>query len=551
MKRALLVLLTLSTTVMTLAQNNEKSEDTTSRKQWNAAFQLQTDIHASTRKGATSPTANTYLTGAVANAALEIGGRYEHLTRPLPGHEAERGHGLAHLYLKLRPFEWAELTLGDFYEQLGSGLVLRAYEDRDLGIDNALRGARLLVRPLNGLTLKALGGQQRRHFDRAGRIFSQERGRLGAADAEYLHTKGEHQWMLGASALVNRDDETPIYQLFPDQTYKRFRQPRHYGVFAGRFAYTGARTAVYFEHAYRTNHPNAINHYTQRSGQAQMLTLSYAHSGKSILLGLRRSDNFDNHTLRSQTDNDLRLNHLLPFTPQHAHTLAALYPYPSQPQSEWAYQAEGRYQWKRGTALGGRHGTKLKVAAAYAASLRGTPYSQQPFASQGTAPKYFGHGEKLYHDFTVEVSKKISNHYAFVAQYSHQSYNQTAIEGHASHGNPIRSHIFAYEGKHRLAKKWTLRTEAQYLATQQADGDWLFGLAEISVAPRLLFAVSDLWNAGRTKRHYPMLSVAATHGNHRLQLSYGKTREGINCSGGVCRLMPATEGWTMSYLLNF
>lgn len=551
MKNTLLAILTLCAAQSVAAQTDNTSACDNPWRQWNAAFQLQTDIHASTRKGVTSPTANSYLTGTISNQYLELGARYEHITRPLPGHEAERGQGLANLYLKIRPARWAEITLGDFYEQLGSGLALRSYEDRDLGIDNALRGARLVLRPLDGLTLKALGGQQRLHFDRGSRVFSENRGYVGAADAEYLFSKGQNQWMVGASAVMNKDDETPIYSLFPNQSYMRFRQPEQYGVFAGRVSYTGPRTTVYFEHAQRTNNPNAVNNYTQRSGQAQMLTVSYAHSGKSILLGVRRSDNFDNHSYRSQIDNDLRLNHLLPFTPQQTYTLAALYPYATQAQSEWAYQAEGRYQWKRGTALGGRYGTKLKVAAAYVANLDGQLYSQQPFASVGKAPKFFGHGDKLFHDVTVEVSKKISNSYSFVAQYSNQSYNQMAIEGHADQGNPIKSHIFVYDGKHRLSKKVTLRTEAQYLTSKQADGDWLYGLAEVSVAPHLLFSIADQWNVGRTDKHYPMVSVAGTYGSQRLQLSYGKTREGINCSGGVCRLMPATEGWNLSYQINF
>jgi hypothetical protein len=74
---------------------------------------------------------------------------------------------------------------------------------------------------------------------------------------------------------------------------------------------------------------------------------------------------------------------------------------------------------------------------------------------------------------------------------------------------------------------------------------------ECSVLPRFIFSVSDQWNAGVTDKHYYMVSAAGMFGNHRLQLSYGRTRRGINCSGGVCRMMPATEGVYLSYNLNF
>ena len=58
-----------------------------------------------------------------------------------------------------------DVTIGNFYEQFGSGLVLRAYEERQLGIDNALDGFRLVLRPLEGVTIKGLVGKQRFDFD--------------------------------------------------------------------------------------------------------------------------------------------------------------------------------------------------------------------------------------------------------------------------------------------------------------------------------------------------------------------------------------------------
>lgn len=528
--------------------------DTTHRKggewtKWDAAISLQTEAHHSTRKDALRNTANTYVVGTVQNKYVEIGGRYEHLTQPLPGHEAERGHGLAHLYAKVRRSGWGEITLGDFYEQLGSGIAFRAYEDRALGIDNAVRGGRIVIMPFRGLTLKGLAGQQRLHFDRNGKIFQSQRGYVGATDAEYRFEMSGQQFSLGATMVGWHEEQTPIKR-FENGVLKRFRQPENHGIWAARLGYTGGKADVYFEHATKTANPNAANFYTLRSGQVQMLTFSYADRGWGVMLGARRSDNFDNHSLRTETGNDLRINHLPPFAPEQSYTLAALHPYATQPQSEWAWQAEGRYLLKRGTALGGRYGTRLKVSAAYVNALDRATTSQEAY-THGRRPSYFGHGEKLFHDFTFEVSKKISASYSFTALYSHQDYNQRAIEGHADNGNHVKSHIFVYDGKHRLNKKITLRTELQYLHSKQADGNWLYGMAELSVAPYLVFSVSDQWNSSRSNRHYPMLSVAGTYKAHRLQLGVGKTREGINCSGGVCRLMPATEGAYLSYTLNF
>ena len=51
--------------------------------------------------------------------------------------------------------------------------------------------------------------------------------------------------------------------------------------------------------------------------------------------------------------------------------------------------------------------------------------------------------------------------------------------------------------------------------------------------------------------HYYSLSAAFSAGSHRVQATYGKTRAGFNCSGGVCRYVPAGKGFTLSYNYNF
>ena len=140
--------------------------------------------------------------------------------------------------------------------------------------------------------------------------------------------------------------------------------------------------------------------------------------------------------------------------------------------------------------------------------------------------------------------------------YMHQRYNKTIVEGH---GGTINSHIAIAEGKYTLNKKLTLRGEAQYLHTKQDQGDWWYGLLELSVLPHFMFTVSDMFNAkvpntdetATSKQHFYMVSGCYTHGAHRLQLSYGKTRAGYNCTGGVCRYVPASKGLQVSYNFNF
>ena len=85
---------------------------------------------------------------------FSAGMRYESYLDPILGYPGRfRGSGIGYRYANYAK-ENFEVTIGNFYEQFGSGLVLRAYEERQLGIDNALDGFRLILRPVQGMTLK-------------------------------------------------------------------------------------------------------------------------------------------------------------------------------------------------------------------------------------------------------------------------------------------------------------------------------------------------------------------------------------------------------------
>ena len=96
---------------------------------------------------------------------VDAGARLELLNKPLPGFEKEfAGAGIPNFYVKGK-FKNNTLTVGNFYDQFGSGLIFRTYEERSLGIDNSLRGARLFLQPYSGIRFKLLGGVQRVYFN--------------------------------------------------------------------------------------------------------------------------------------------------------------------------------------------------------------------------------------------------------------------------------------------------------------------------------------------------------------------------------------------------
>ncbi len=518
---------------------------------------IQSDMHISSEDNPASRwSGNTYITGALRNDYLEVGARFEEMSRPFPGHEIEKGWGVPHLYMRAR-YEGHELTLGDIYEQFGSGQLLRLYEDRPLGIDNALRGVRLSTSPITGVRLKALAGQQRLHFDRGNAVFASHRGYLWGSDLELSLTDWLRMGQFAdaltvGGSFVSRHEKASDIVTPRDGQYYRLAQPEHVGAWSGRLQWQRGGLDVYAEYGYKYDDPSAVNGYTYGHGSVAMATVSYTEGKFTALLGARRSENFDFRSARGEQALDLRVNHLIPFTHQQTYALAALYPYATQAMGEWALQGEMRYTLARGSALGGRYGTQLRLGASYIRGLHAFgDGSDTGIGTDGVRTSFWGMGQKYFHDYSLEISRKFSSSYSASLTYINQYYDQLVIEGHADNGNVVHANIFIYEGKHRLNRKLSLRTEVQYLTTPQAEGDWLYALGELSILPHFIISLSDQYNVGTTGKHYYMASVAAAFGAHRIQLGFGKTRRGINCSGGVCRMMPATEGLNLSYNVNF
>ena len=95
---------------------------------------------------------------------FNAGVRYESYLNPIEGYPTSfRGSGLGYRYVNWKNKD-LDVTVGNFYEQFGSGLILRAYEERNLGIDNALDGIKIKYTPYKGIYLKAFTGKQRYLF---------------------------------------------------------------------------------------------------------------------------------------------------------------------------------------------------------------------------------------------------------------------------------------------------------------------------------------------------------------------------------------------------
>ena len=495
---------------------------------------------------------NTYFDLMLQSKYIDAGTRFEFLEYPLPGFEKDfEGWGVPNLWLKGKLGK-VELTAGSFYEQFGSGFILRTYEERSLGIDNSLFGGRVVVKPVKGVTLKALSGVQRRYWNWNESLISGADAEVGIEEFIPSLKKSGTNVMLGGS-WVNKYEKTDE-KIYVSPVY-RLRIPKFVNAWDVRLNFSRGPWSVLGEYAQKSDDPSYANDYIYKKGSAAMISGSYSGNGLSVLLQAKRSEN-----MSFKSTNDVSkaigissaINHLPAFSQDQTYALAALYPYATQlADGEWAYQAELGYNFKKKTPLGGRYGMNVKANLSYVRAIDRQFYEGDDLVAKtnGYTSKFFKWGDHTYYrSFDLTLTRKLSKAFKLNLMYVNQQYNQLVVEGH---GGTVHTNIYIADGKYQFSPKVTLRGELQYLTTKQDQGDWAYGLLELSLAPHWMFTVSDMWNCGETNLHYYQGLVTYNVGQHRIQAGYGRTRAGYNCSGGVCRYVPASRGFTLSYNYNF
>jgi hypothetical protein len=498
---------------------------------------------------------NGYASAGLFSKYVDAGLRLEYMDYPLPGFEPDfKGWGLGNIFVKLK-LGGVELTAGDFYEQFGSGFILRTYEERSLGVDNSIRGGRLRLDCIPGAHVTLLGGVQRRYWSwsTSSRIYG---ANLDLDMQQYIKPLADRNvtWSLGGSWVLR--NEHPEDKIVPG-TNLRLIRPNNTSAFDARTQVNVNGLDVLLEGAWKSADPSADNNYTYSRGSAYMLSASYSQPGWSAQVQAKRSENMAFRSQSGITGTSAFINNMPAFAYQHTYALAAMYPYATQAApGEWALQGNFAYTFKKRTALGGRYGTKFRLNVSWIHGLDrdGEEWAvgshPELWGTDGQKSHFWGWGPLYYSDINLQMDKKITSRLQVNAMYMYQRYNQTVVEGH---GGMVNSNIAVGEVKYKFDQRFTLRGEVQYLQTKQDKGDWLYGLLELSVLPHIMVSVSDQWNLGNDeeKLHYYMVAVTGNYRSNRLMLSYGRTRAGYNCSGGVCRYVPATRGLSISYNYNF
>lgn len=501
---------------------------------------------------------NTYADVGLVSKYVDAGLRFEFAKWPLPQFQDIKGYagwGVPNIYVKGK-WKGLELTAGDFYDQFGSGFILRTYEDRALGIDNSIRGGRLKINSVKGLRLTFLGGLQRNYWkwNRHTQVYG---GNAEVFMQDYfpaLANKGAN-WMIGGSYVLLHEQDNEL--ILPGTDYA-LNFPKLVNALDIRSQFSKGAFNVTGEFAWKGQDPELCNDYTYRPGTAYMLSGSYSKTGMSAMVQVKRTENMGFHSDRSYKGTETMLNQLPPFSYQHTYALATLYPYSTQDaKGEWAFQGAFAYTFKRKTPLGGKYGTKINANISFIKSLHyeGDPkneYNGTVWGTDGPSTSFFGMGETNYFDFNVMIEKRLTKDFQLTFMYMNQIYNPRVQMTTADYGDKdVKSNIFVLDGKYKISKKFNVRAELQYLTTRQDQKDWAYGLVEFTYVPWVTLSVSDKWNCGGNDGHFYMVGMTGNYKSNRLQVSYGKTRAGFDCSGGVCRWVPQTKGVKIDYNYYF
>lgn len=485
------------------------------------------------------------------NGNFSAGLRYEAYLNPMLGFNSQyTGQGIANYFVSYKTQSFA-VTAGHFYEQFGNGMTLRAYEDRFLGLDNAIRGINIMYRPWNGVTIKGLVGQQRYYWDTRGLVRGLD-AEVSLNDIVKPWAEAKTRLTLGGSFVSKYEgDET----ILSDVSGYKLNLPHNVGAASVRMDLARGGFGLQAEYARKGQDPSIMNNYIYKNGEALWMSASYSQKGLSANIQAKRVDNMGFKSVRSVSGEMLYINYTPSITKQHTYAFLSMYPYATQSTGEMGLQGDFMYKFKKETLLGGKYGTDIHLNASLITGLDTTVIGGK--GTDGYTSTFFGTGDTYYGDISLEVAKKLSSKVKLTATYGYMIFNPI-VEGHE--GDIHHNHILVADLTWKLNRKNVLRFEAEWMGSDskydaavddKRAGDWIMGLVEYNFTSAWFVSLSDQYAYKDGIGNYYNISVGYTKGATRLQLGYGKQREGIICIGGVCRQVPASNGLTFSLTTSF
>ncbi len=484
--------------------------------------------------------ADAWLNLSYSISGYELGVRFDlfNNSQLLNPNDSYTDQGLGRWYIKKR-IQKLHISAGYLYDQIGSGVIFRAYEERPLLIDNALFGVRLVYDINEDWQVKAFTGKQKRLFETYDSVLkglSLDGYVTGGEDANWNIVPGfgivgktlsEGQMDALANNLSSYTPEDFInevpYNSYAFTVYNTLNIGNFSWYVEGAYKTEEVIFDLFAERTLWTGETN-IGKYVLSPGSLIYSSLSYAGSDFGILFDYKRTDKFNFRADPFVTLNRGMINFLPPMNRLNTYRLTARYNPATQELGEQAVQVDLRYSPKKNLSF--------LVNFSNITDLN---------------------GKQLYREYFTEVTLKKPRKWTLVGGIQRQEYNQEIFEGKS--GVPIVYTFTPYvDYLYKIDRKKSFRVEMQYMDTDEDFGSWLFALVEFGIAPHWIFEISDMYNVDPTKTgklHYPTAGVVYTTGSNRFAIRYVKQVEGVVCSGGICRLEPAFSGVRLNVSSNF
>lgn len=474
-----------------------------------------------------------------------------------------------------------DITAGYFYEQFGNGLLLRSFEERQLGLNTALRGGRIKYTPTNYMNFTAIYGQQRVGFDVSdSNVFGFDTN-FDIKEAFKINKLSSLN--LGLSYVGKQEDfEAPIDEFDPTNTFDTTDFPEMINSYSARLDVDFGKFYFKTEYALKGEDVafippalpgNGVIEGKYFDGNALLFSAGYTQKGLGVISTFRRLKNMRFTAERDASDiNSLEfqyqmqnMNYLPTLTKQQDYTLANIYIYNAQPGlflQNFAGQAgeignttDVFYKFKRGTFLGGKYGTKLSVNFSYWALLD-AEFNQTESSYKAEFLKF---GNRVNRDINFEIRKKLSSKWSSIFTYINTIIDKgIALGGNVGTDGDIHAQIAVADVTRKLSNGKSIRVEAQHLWTDKDRKNWVGGTLEFVANRNLAFYVNDIYDYGNDnefstekKAHYYNIGGSFTKGATRVALNYGRQRGGLLCVGGVCRFVPENTGLTLNLTTAF
>ena len=547
MKQINLLIFILFTTILTAQENTYISGSFESNSQI-----LQDDGGLNFNAPSDNFRSNNYFQLDFQNGKILYGVQFEsYLPSALLGYSDvfSNNSEIVQYYLKYQN-EKNEITIGSFYEQFGNGLIFRAWEDRQLGINNSIAGVNYKYYPSEDIEFSIIHGKQRVGFDYSNSVIS-------GINSDYNLNKFLKSEKLDISVglgFVNR------YQNLD----AGFNEPKNVNVLGGRFNMFYEKFYFNLEVAKKNSdvlaNENIILSQRKYDGTAMQLDVGYSRKGLGLNTSLRRLENFNFYSDKIAEGN-IYNQQIISFTPaltkQQDYLLTNIYVYNAQPRlvvnnlekraGEIGVQNDIFYTFDKESLLG-KFKTKLALNFSYWGSLDSTFNEDQSYETSFT-----GSNNKYYSDFNLEIKNRWNRKTS-----STITLLDLSIDKGVSQGGPvgvqgfINAKVGVVEINRIDQKNRNNRFVVQHLWTKEDKKNWLGFVYEIGLSNNINLFISDIWNYGNDNDiHYYNLGGSFSKGATRVGFNYGRQRGGLICVGGVCRFVPESNGFNLNVSHSF